>query len=158
MAYCVILFKRNHDHLLLYLNVYLCLTLLIAIDMVNIQVPLGYAVSDHKPSNWSFIWLPSPRIALHHLLLLILCFAGVWCSQVLWEDLQAADLSPDPSLQVEPTERAQEEVSSLVRVLRLSVCPLLGYTSTVTSGLRKLCADRLKYKQVEGNKISLMSA
>lgn len=37
--------------------------------------------------------------------------------QVHQQDLPPADLSPDPSLQVDETERAQEEVSGLVSVI-----------------------------------------
>ena len=48
------------------------------------------------------------------------CVAGDGLPEVSKQDLQTADLPPDPSLQVDQTERAQEESTGLVS---LSVCP-----------------------------------
>lgn len=48
-----------------------------------------------------------------------MCVTGDRLVQVHQQDLPPADLPPDPSLQVDETERAQEEVSGLVSVSSL---------------------------------------
>ena len=59
------------------------------------------------------------------------CITGEGHPEVVRQDLQTADIPPDPSLQVDETERAQEEVAGLVSP---SVCPFAHpHTGTATA-------------------------
>lgn len=58
----------------------------------------------------SYIYICCP------LFVLCVCVTGDRLSEVHQQDLPSADLPPDPSLQVDKTERGQEEVTGLVSV------------------------------------------
>lgn len=81
-----------------------------------------------------------------------LCVAGDQFLQVHQQNLPPADLPPDASLQVDETERAQEEVSSLVSLITASAalhihprlkCPLGDLTEPSLSTARHSLGEHL---------------
>lgn len=67
-------------------------------------------------------------------------FAGEGLRQVHQQDLPPADLPPDPPLQVEQAERAQEEVPGLVSVPPPQLCRLAGMEVTARTADGGVCA------------------